>query len=167
MLQLLGLVLLSNLSAEVVLQLSGPWDLITSAGDAMNLGRTSRTHGLSDLPRSVRNTAMADQNLSPVVLPCALPVGGRIRHFMAEWEKITSDRWVLETVSQGLTMTFSGSLPPLTIVPKQVVLPKHPEKRKALLEAVKDLQAKAAVEVCHTVEPAFFAHVFVLPEKCG
>ena len=64
-------------------------------------------------------------------------------------------------------MTFSGSLPPLTIVPKQVVLPKHPEKRKALLDAVNDLLAKAAVEVCHTVDPAFFAHLFVVPKKCG
>ena len=66
-----------------------------------------------------------------------------------------SDRWVLETVSQGLTMTFSGSRPFLAVVPKQVVLKKHPEKRKAFLEAVNDLLAKAAKlqRLCAPVVP--------------
>ena len=96
-----------------------------------------------------------------------LPVGGRLKHFAPEWREITSDPWVIEVISQGLSLTFKGSLPPLSVDPKPIKLPMDPQKRKALLDAVKEMLSKRAVARCQTVEPAFFAHLFVVPKKNG
>ena len=94
-------------------------------------------------------------------------MGGRLKHYAAEWQEITSDPWVLEVISQGLALTFKGKLPSLSVDPKPVRLPGNPQKRQALLDAVQELQEKQAVERCHVVEPAFFAHLFVVPKKSG
>ena len=51
--------------------------------------------------------------------------------------------------------------------PKPIKLPMDPQKRKALLTAVKEMLSKRAVARCQTVKPAFFAHLFVVPKKNG
>ena len=94
----------------------------------------------------------------------ALPVGGRLKHFLKQWKEITSDKWVLDVISKGLSLNFKGSLPPLSSVPKEIHLPKDPEKRRILLQAVDEMVEKAAVSKCQEVEPAFFAHLFVVPK---
>jgi ribonuclease HI len=100
-------------------------------------------------------------------LPNSRPVGGRLKGFLEAWKQITDDPWVLQVISKGLPLHFKGKLPPLSAVPKPVVLPKNQAKREALLEAVQSLESKAAVVRCQKMEPAFFAHLFVVPKKDG
>jgi hypothetical protein len=70
---------------------------------------------------------------SPVIPPDRdLTVWGRLKHFVSEWEKITSDKWVLDTVGEGLKLKFK-SLPPLSKTPKPVSLPKDNLKKEELL----------------------------------
>ena len=145
-------------------------------------GRTFRTT-TSETPTDYGTSSMVDylasrQDKDPTVAPhscpdtlslprSVLPVGGRLKHFAPEWREITSDPWVIEVISQGLSLTFKGSLPPLSVDPKPIKLPMDPQKRKALLTAVKEMLSKRAVARCQTVEPAFFAHLFVVPKKNG
>jgi len=153
-----------------------------AAGDYQQpSGRTMLT--TSDLSLGNSLQAMADLQSSgsrvmkaaPVLLPdtCPAPlsfnrpVGGRLKSFLEAWQQITDDQWVLEVISEGLPLVFKGKLPPLSAVPKPVVLPRNQIKRQALLDAVQDLEAKAAVVRCQTIEPAFFAHLFVVPKKNG
>ncbi|CAC5394217.1 unnamed protein product [Mytilus coruscus] len=35
-----------------------------------------------------------------------IPVGGRLKHFIQEWESITDDQWVLKTLQEGLKLEF-------------------------------------------------------------
>ncbi|CAC5417774.1 unnamed protein product [Mytilus coruscus] len=35
-----------------------------------------------------------------------IPVGGRLKHFVQEWESITDDQWVLTTLQEGLKLEF-------------------------------------------------------------
>ena len=35
-----------------------------------------------------------------------IPVGGRLTHFLKDWEQITQDKWVLEIVKQGYKLEF-------------------------------------------------------------
>ena len=50
------------------------------------------------------------------------PVGGRLQYFADNWQQITDDYWVLQTVQNGLTWEFD-SPPPLSSVP--VDIPAH------------------------------------------
>ena len=151
-------------------------------GDAMAApGQTPRNS--TSAPLRHMNLAMAEQHQEPLrvgrsdlfslrpdtlsIPSSVLPVGGRLKHYAAEWQEITSDPWVLEVISQGLALTFKGKLPCLSVDPKPVRLPGNLQKRQALLNAVQELQEKQAVERCQVVEPAFFAHLFVVPKKSG
>ena len=74
-----------------------------------------------------------------------LPVGGRISAFAEEWGRITSDRWVLDTVSEGYRLEFT-SPPPQTPAFRETKIPSDPDQRQALLAEVQQLQEKAAIQ---------------------
>ena len=40
-----------------------------------------------------------------------IPVGGRLSHFLTDWESITSDRWVLELIREGYKLEFIQKTP--------------------------------------------------------
>ncbi len=50
-------------------------------------------------------------------------VGGRLSFFLPAWQRITSDRFVLEVIRQGYTLPFVRS-PPLSMSPVETLLPR-------------------------------------------
>ena len=46
------------------------------------------------------------------VLPCPdIPVGGRLAHFVEQWEELTDNKWVLSIVQNGFKIPFKLDAP--------------------------------------------------------
>lgn len=71
------------------------------------------------------------ESSQPLTMHKSLPVKGRLQHFAEKWKEITTDEWVLETISQGLTLKFKTQ-PPLSPKPIPISLPKDTEKSELL-----------------------------------
>ena len=87
------------------------------------------------------------------------PVGGRLSRFRKNWEKVTQDSWVLQTV-QGLRLEF------FTVPPYQVIeQPKlDVERSQALSKEVYKLYQKRAIIPTTNDEIGFVSPVFVVPK---
>ncbi len=96
-----------------------------------------------------------------------VPVGGRLQRFAAEWEAVTSDVWVLSIVKHGYRLEFASSPPPFEGI-RTTAVPKHPVKKKALLDEVQALLEKnAVVQVSGEVRVGHYASFFLTPKKSG
>ena len=101
-----------------------------------------------------------------------LAVGGRLRHFAAEWENVTSDPWVLAVVQYGLRIVFT-SPPPQQCRVRVTPLPQETDKRDALLKELMELiSKKAVVRIQGSVkslssQEGFFSTFFLTPKKSG
>ena len=85
------------------------------------------------------------------------PVGGRLRLFAGFWQEITSDRWVLATISQGYKLEFTNTPPSDTIL-RATPIPANPEKRTTLEGEISSLLLKQAIQV---VSPGSGLHGFL------
>ena len=45
-----------------------------------------------------------------------IPVGGRLTHFLEQWEELTDYKWVLSIIQNGFKIPLK-SVPPLLVVP--------------------------------------------------
>ena len=89
-------------------------------------------------------------------------MGGRLTHFVRQWELITQDPWILSIVSQGYRILFH-SPPPLSKTPLHLSS-HHPQ----LGNAIEALVAKGAVErVSNPESPGFYSRLFLIPKKDG
>ena len=52
----------------------------------------------------------------PVLSRPDIPVGGRLAHFVEQWEELTDNKWVLSIVRNGFKIPFK-SVPSLSVVP--------------------------------------------------
>ena len=110
-------------------------------------------------PLPLRNT----EDVSPLPLP--LPqvlVGGRLAHFVHNWQSITDDPWVLSIIRRGYLIPFSEP-PPLSEVPMFF----NQSKDSRLEEEVANLLLKGAVEKIDPVSPGFYSRIFIVPKKNG
>ena len=83
-------------------------------------------------------------------------------HFAEAWKPITTDAWVLFTVSEGLTLEFTRR-PPLSRVPRELV-----SGHAQFPEAIDGLLAKQAVErVQDPSSPGFYRRLFLVQKKNG
>ena len=93
----------------------------------------------------------------------SLPIAGRIKHFLPNWENLTQDRWVLETV-EGFRVPFRQK-------PFQQQLPKplkHSKVEENLLqEEIQSMMAKNAIEETSPKGHGFLSTVFLVPKKDG
>ena len=89
----------------------------------------------------------------------SLPVAGRIKHFLPNWEKLTQDTWVLETVE--------GFMVPFRQKPFQQQLPKPLKHSKAeedlLQEKIQSMMAKNVIEETSPKGHGFVS--FLCPRK--
>jgi hypothetical protein len=94
------------------------------------------------------------------------PVGGRLAQFAQEWESLTEDQWVLDTVRIGCRIDFTGAPPPDSGV-RSTPIPKQSALRNALEEEVHSLLAKAAIEDVppSQIGQGFYSTFFVVPKK--
>ena len=95
--------------------------------------------------------------------PPASFCGGRLRFFQTNWGRLSSDPWVLSTISNGLQIDFLSvpfqSFPPLMIRMAE-------EMEKVCDEEVVSLLEKKAIEETSDSD-GFFSALFVIPKKAG
>ncbi len=85
-----------------------------------------------DIPGLVWDTQLG------IVQKGLFPVGGRLSFFLPAWQRITSDKYVLEVVRQGYSLPFVRP-PPLSLSPVETPLPRLQSKRLVLWEDVSSL----------------------------
>lgn len=94
-----------------------------------------------------------------------IPVGGRLSKFLKEWEKITTDKWVLEVIREGYKLEFLEKPPFLGVKPTRV-----PEKNQKLIKAeIDSLLEKNAIEIVQSseIQTGFYSTLFLVPKKNG
>ena len=94
-----------------------------------------------------------------------IPVGGRLKHFIQEWESITDDQWVLKTLQEGLKLEFQET-PHLTGIKHTSV---NARNIPIILAEVEDLIEKNAIEIVPQAEihQGFYSTLFLVPKKTG
>jgi hypothetical protein len=90
--------------------------------------------------------------------------GMRLQKHIEAWEKVTSDKWVLDVVREGATLDLLEVPPTSLEAPER----KLSEEEAALLEkGVADFVEKEAVEEIPAREPAFISRLFTITQKDG
>ena len=90
-----------------------------------------------------------------------LPLAGRISHFIYNWEVITKDAWVLNTV-QGYEVDLTAQ-PYQCLPPKELSFNK--EEAKALSTEVEKMLSKNAISLVQGQSPGFYSQLFIVPKK--
>lgn len=104
--------------------------------------------------------AVRDLNLIPVERE--LPIGGRLRFFLPNWQKLTQDSFILQVV-QGLQIPFITT-PVQTSLPFQSTTGKN----AMLIDSeVQDMLAKGAIKQVQPCAGQFLSPVFLVPRRMG
>ena len=87
-------------------------------------------------------------------------------NFSEEWSKLTSDRWVLNIVQEGLKLIFKCH-PPITGT--RITKFQNCVQRQCILDEVDDLLKKSAIEVVPKDQEGlgFYNTFFIVPKKDG
>ena len=98
----------------------------------------------------------------------SLQVAARLLHFSHEWERLTTDVYVLSVFREGYRIELSDS-PPLSQVPIPMRLPRGANHLVALRHDVMALLYKGAIEELHplSLTPGFYSRMFLVPKKDG
>lgn len=97
-------------------------------------------------------------------IPVSAYAGNLARH-MFTWRKITSDPWVLETIS-GYHLEFENGLTPIqTCLPNPPMLNQHEES--IMNSEIEKLLLKGAVEGISHCPGEFISNMFLVPKKTG
>ena len=92
-----------------------------------------------------------------------LPVGGRVRQFLPEWEKQGSHRLIIGLIKDGHKLLFREH-PKLSRVPCIISSYAGFEKQNDLWTSIPDLLRKGAIEVVHTPDSlGFYSRLFLVP----
>ena len=92
--------------------------------------------------------------LSPMQNDRPGPVGGRLRSFAHLWPLVTSDKFVLETVTRGYRIEFT-SKPPTTSKVWWTETPKNPSRREDLVTGLQSMLDKKAIRHTRILLPDF------------
>jgi len=91
--------------------------------------------------------------------------GGNIKNFGYNWEKITSDKFILNTVKSGLQLEFENG-----IIPKQKTFPKikfNKDEKEILDKEIEKLLKKEVIAPCERENGDFVSSLFTRPKKDG
>ena len=93
-----------------------------------------------------------------------LPVGGRLRQFLPEWEKLGSHQLIIGLIRDGYKLPFRER-PNLSRVPCIVSSYAGFDKQNALWTSIQDLLQKGAVKVVHNPDSlGFYSRLFLVPK---
>ena len=94
------------------------------------------------------------------------PVGCRLIQFVKKWEEITTDRWILDVVQQGLKLVFRN--PPI-LTGTRVTFAQNDVQNHFLLEEVESLLGKQAIELVPPGQEGqgFYSTFFLVQKKGG
>ena len=97
-----------------------------------------------------------------------LPVGGRLTHFVSEWEAVCTNPWVLSTLRDGHLPLWKQE-PPVFSGVRHTKVPESPEKAEVLRAEVRALIDKAAIEVVPQGQEAsgYYSTYFLVTKKDG
>jgi hypothetical protein len=95
-----------------------------------------------------------------------IPVGGRLRFFLEQWNRLDISHWHRLILSQGLKLNFFQP-PELRRNPYPIQLPLNKERRQVLLQEIKALKQKGALEAPVTLDPGLYSHMFTVPKSSG
>ena len=96
------------------------------------------------------------------------PVGGRLRAFAHLWPLITSDQFVLQTVTKGYRIEFTGN-PPRTKEPRCTPIPRNQARHQDLERGLESMLEKRAIREIpfHTDIPGFYSPIFLVAKESG
>ena len=118
-------------------------------------------------PTPVTMTSSADNSkvLSqfPLIPSPHIPVGGRLKHFISQWYKLTHDPTVINMV-KGCSVDRCLPLPSKTTMRE---LPMSSHESKAASEHIQSLLDKKAITVTDRCHGDFVSSVFLVPKKDG
>ena len=99
--------------------------------------------------------------------PCTksdLPVGGRLRRFLVQWEHQGAHHSILSLLKDGYKLPFRER-PNLSRVPCITSSYANSDRQSALLTSIQDLLHKGAIEVVHTQNTlGFYSRLFLVPK---
>ncbi|VDH90179.1 Hypothetical predicted protein [Mytilus galloprovincialis] len=126
--------------------------------------KTDRNKQLAEVLPDNRRVTLGSQ-LGKRKPTATIPVGGRLKHFIQEWESITDDQWVLKTLQEGLKLEFQET-PHLTGIKHTSV---NARNLPIILAEVEDLIEKNAIEIVPQAEihQGFYSTLFLVPKKTG
>ena len=95
------------------------------------------------------------------VLSCPdIPVGGRLAHFVEQWEELTDNKWILYIFQNGFKIPFKTVLL-LSDVPINLIQFPPPPPPPLLQKEIAELLMKWAVErVRNPGTPAFYSRYY-------
>jgi hypothetical protein len=94
------------------------------------------------------------------------PVGGRLSQFVREWERVTSNSWILTTVRTCYQLEFT-SFPTTSQRYRPTRIPADRDRRQALLSEITQLLEKKAIEKVQSSEVVFSSIFFLTTKKSG
>ena len=103
------------------------------------------------------------------VPPASGPVGGRLLELSRNWTCITTDLWVLQTVSLGYLLEFTTSPPrPRELPHRPTPVPLDSTRRSSLEKEIASLlEKKAVVPFPANTAMGFTSTFFLAPKKSG
>jgi ribonuclease HI len=91
-----------------------------------------------------------------------LPVGGRLTHFLLQWQSLIQDRFAKSIVKNGYQIDWIHNPPHLSTR----VIYTHLNQQSQLLQAeVAQMLQKGAIEQVHLIDPGFWSTFFLVPKK--
>ena len=118
---------------------------------------------LKSLPKSKLENLGVRVDMEIVRQGAQLPVGGRLVHFSKNWEEISSDPWILETV-HGYQVEFHT--PPQQVGhPSEIRL--DATQSQALTKEIKELARKEAIVATTHNKRGFISQMFLVPKSDG
>ena len=119
------------------------------------------------IPKQVLKCAMSNLGFRERVPEVCrkLPVAGRLKHFLHNWEKLTQDQWVLQAV-QGVQIELLGT--PQQFKPPTQQVWAEPDQTLFLVE-IKTMIEKGAIRELSRAETqnGFYSNMFLVPKKDG
>ncbi|XP_038046795.1 uncharacterized protein LOC119721003 [Patiria miniata] len=114
-----------------------------------------------------REVTRAYDNNTVFIPPASGPVGGRLGEFSQRWSHVTSDTWVLQTISTGYRLEFTSN-PPLQPPRRPTPVPSDSARRVALEKEIISLIDKNAIILLPTGSTLGVTSTFFLaPKKSG
>jgi hypothetical protein len=118
---------------------------------------------LHSLPQTLLPNLGISLNMNIATQEAHRPVGARLQHFLPNWQAITDDPWILNTVRGyrlELTSTPNQHHPPTPITFNQ-------EKSAALTSEIHKLLQKQAITQVENSPDEFLSPVFLVPKADG
>ena len=125
------------------------------------------THTILSVKMPCQNTNVTQSAIAAMgIIPLTIQASqaGRLAHFQSNWEKVTKDRWVLNTV-KGYEIEFSLKLHQ-TQKPYPAQL--NQTQQELVSQEIKDMISKGAVTELQTLPVGgFLSTLFLVPKKDG